>query len=209
MFLVTVPVHLVTCGRAWFVDWHHQLGRLAPSAWLTGTINLVDWCHQLGRLVSELACDARRPGFEVRSRSADAAVACLVPLSDQRQYEGGGGGGGGGGGRGGEGGGRGGGGGGGEGGGGRGGGGGGVASHGTKEKEILRLGASEAKYELPPTQEVLQRPQTTREELKDDLMASGIEASKHKISTISAVKVCAPAPIIGHLFSRNVTSRPG
>ncbi|KAF2350505.1 Transposase Tc1-like [Trinorchestia longiramus] len=42
---------------------------------------------------------------------------------------------------------------------------------------------------------VLQRPQTTREELKDDLMASGIQASKHRISRTLHRKVlrfCTP-----------------
>ncbi|KAF2352617.1 Transposase Tc1-like [Trinorchestia longiramus] len=42
---------------------------------------------------------------------------------------------------------------------------------------------------------VVQRPQTTREELKDDLKGSGIEASEHKISwTLRREGLCSRTP---------------
>ncbi|KAF2355187.1 Transposase Tc1-like, partial [Trinorchestia longiramus] len=59
---------------------------------------------------------------------------------------------------------------------------------------------------------VVQRPQTTREELKDDLKVSGIEASKHTTSRAlrrEGLRSRTPRTLVGHLFSRNVTSRPG
>ncbi|KAF2356147.1 hypothetical protein FHG87_013097 [Trinorchestia longiramus] len=45
--------------------------------------------HQLGRLVSELACDARRPGFEARCRGARLTVKTSVSQSGPYRSSGG------------------------------------------------------------------------------------------------------------------------
>ncbi|KAF2358225.1 Cytochrome P450 [Trinorchestia longiramus] len=64
------------------------------------------------------------------------------------------------------------------------------------EHFLDKNGRLKAKHDnFLPFSLVVQRPQTTREESKDDLNSAGIEASKHTISRHYAVKVIAPAPL--------------